>query len=59
MTPPKGQNIGKVKAKIMIDGKSFNNSLVRIDYDHIPMQTLFPEAVAKIVKSDLKKRGQG
>ena len=58
VTPPKGQSVGEVKAKVMLDGKSYNKSLVRIDYDHIPMQTLFPEAVSKIVKIDLKKRGQ-
>jgi LmbE family N-acetylglucosaminyl deacetylase len=58
VTPPKGQNVGEVKAKVMIDGKAYNNSIVRIDYDHIPMQTLFPESTAKIVKIDLKKRGQ-
>lgn len=58
VTPPKGQNVGEVKAEAIVNEISYNRSIVRIDYDHIPMQTLFPEAVSKVVKIDLKKRGQ-
>jgi len=31
---------------------------VSIEYDHIPTQLLFPEAAAKIVKVDIRKKGE-
>jgi LmbE family N-acetylglucosaminyl deacetylase len=33
-------------------------SLVKIDYPHIPIQTLFPTASARAVRSDIKRVGQ-
>ncbi len=48
---------GNVSAVATIDGKTYNKSLTIIDYEHIPTQTIFMEAQAKIVKLDLKKKG--
>ncbi|MEQ6118298.1 PIG-L family deacetylase [Reichenbachiella sp. MALMAid0571] len=58
VTPPKGQSEGEVVAIANIEGKEYNKSLVRIDYDHIPLQTLFPKSSSKVVKIDFKRRGQ-
>lgn len=58
VTPPKGQSEGEVTVVANINGKKYDRSLVRIEYDHIPVQTLFPKSVAKVVKIDLKRRGQ-
>ena len=55
--PPATAHAGEVEAVASIDGKTYNNSLVRIEYDHIPVQALFPVSKAKIVKVELEKRG--
>jgi len=34
-----------------------NYGIYNIDYSHIPAQRLFPEASAKLVRADIKKRG--
>lgn len=58
VTPPKGQSQGSVTAVAKVDGVAYDRSLVRIEYDHIPIQTLFPKASAKVVRIDLKRKGQ-
>jgi LmbE family N-acetylglucosaminyl deacetylase len=49
------------KAVLTIDSVDYDNSLVRIDYKHIPIQTLFPKATAKVllmnVQTKVKKVG--
>ncbi|MER2996313.1 PIG-L family deacetylase [Pontibacter populi] len=58
VTPPKGQHEAELKAVATIDGQNYRQSLNEINYSHIPAQTTFPEATAKIVKLDLKKNGE-
>ena len=38
-----------------IDGTEYTKGIKEIKYDHIPVQTWFPEAEAKLVKVDVKK----
>jgi hypothetical protein len=38
-----------------IDGIEYTKGIKEIKYDHIPVQTWFPEAEAKLVKVDVKK----
>ncbi|MEO9967781.1 MAG: PIG-L family deacetylase [Reichenbachiella sp.] len=57
LTPPATAHTGEIGAVAKIGGKTFNNSLVRIEYDHIPIQALFPVSKAKVVKVELEKRG--
>jgi hypothetical protein len=38
-----------------IDGIEYSKGIKEIKYDHIPVQTWFPEAEAKLVKVDVKK----
>ncbi len=38
-----------------VDGISYTKGIKEIKYDHIPVQTWFPEADAKLVKVDVKK----
>ncbi|HTI59998.1 PIG-L family deacetylase [Mucilaginibacter sp.] len=40
------------------DGKVFNNSILSINYSHIPNITLFPPAQAKLLQLDLKITGK-
>jgi len=56
--PPKEQSESILEVHAQIGGKIFNNSLVRIVYDHIPTQTLFPVSHAKVVKLQIEKKGE-
>lgn len=56
--PPKGQNTGTVKAVAEIDDNFYSQSIVTISYDHIPTQILLPEAKARVVNVDIKKKGE-
>ncbi|MEO9804843.1 MAG: PIG-L family deacetylase [Reichenbachiella sp.] len=55
--PPSTAHSGEIGAVAQINGKMYNNSLVRIEHDHIPVQALFPVSRAKVVKVELEKRG--
>ena len=56
--PPEGQQETELKALATVDGKTYSKGLNVINYNHIPAQTTFPEATAKAVKLDLKKKGE-
>lgn len=55
--PPAEAHSGEIGAVATINGTTYNNSLVRIEYDHIPIQALFPVSKAQVVKVELEKRG--
>ncbi|WP_420318056.1 PIG-L family deacetylase [Ekhidna sp.] len=57
LTPPTEASEGEVLAVASIGGKTYQKGRTVIDYDHIPKQTLFPNASVKVVKIDLKKKG--
>ncbi len=56
-TAPTGQSVGQMKAVARAGELEFTRGLVRIEYDHIPVQTLFPEASARLVRLHIEKRG--
>ena len=56
--PPKEQQDATLQAAVTAGGKTYTQGLNEINYSHIPAQVTFPEATARIVKLDLKKRGQ-
>ena len=58
VTPPAGQSVGTLKGIVTVDGIESSYSLVTINYDHIPAQSVFPPAEARIVRLDIKKSGQ-
>ena len=57
LTPDKNGKEGQLEAMVEIDGEEYNQSISRIEYDHIPYQFILSEAKAKIVVLDLKKTG--
>ncbi|MGB8510539.1 MAG: PIG-L family deacetylase [Pyrinomonadaceae bacterium] len=57
VTPAATQAAGALAAEFESGGKLFTRGLLEIDYPHIPRQTLFPIAKAKLVRLDLQKRG--
>ncbi|HEX8516835.1 MAG TPA: PIG-L family deacetylase [Bacteroidia bacterium] len=48
---------GRLQASLDVNGASYNKSLQRIEYDHIPYQFILSDAVSKLVNIDLKKGG--
>ena len=48
----------ELRATATVAGQAYSRGLQPIVYSHIPTQFLFPEAVAPLVKLDLKRRGQ-
>ncbi len=55
ITPPANTSQGIAKATAEVDGETYSKSIREIKYDHIPIQTWFPEAEAKLLKLDIKK----
>ncbi|MBK0402485.1 PIG-L family deacetylase [Adhaeribacter sp. BT258] len=56
--PGPGQTDAQFRAIATLDDKTYDKSLVTIQYEHIPTQVLFPEATARAVKIDLQRKGQ-
>jgi len=57
LTPGKNSSDGKLQAQLNINSTSYNKSIKRIEYDHIPYQFILSDAEASLVKIDLKKAG--
>ena len=57
VTPTSIQSEGYIKSIIQSEGKEYSNSLIEINYDHIPKQTVLLPAEAKVVRLDLVKKG--
>lgn len=58
LLPPSSPSEGEIKAQVTYAGNTYNKGLKIINYKHIPVQTIFPESKAKVVKLDLKRKGQ-
>ncbi len=56
--PPSKQSSADIRAVAEVGGSNYNKSLVSIQYDHIPTQTLYPTSFARLVKLDIDRRGQ-
>jgi LmbE family N-acetylglucosaminyl deacetylase len=57
ITPGKNAEQGNMEVSLNIDGKTYNKSIRRIDYDHIPPQFILNDAESRLVRVDLKKGG--
>ena len=56
--PPKHQSDGLLRLEAKVGGQVYTKGLNPIYYTHIPNQTLFPEAEARVVRLDLKRKGE-
>jgi len=56
--PPKTASEAWVQAEANVEGKTYTRGIVNINYDHIPRQVLYPQSKAKLVRIDLKKKGE-
>lgn len=57
ITPPNGQSETLITPVVWVGGQRFDKELVTIDYDHIPLQSLFLPAFAKAVKINIQRKG--
>jgi LmbE family N-acetylglucosaminyl deacetylase len=58
INPPSQSTSQLIKLSAYIDGQTYTKGIKEIKYDHIPVQTLFPEAEVKLVKLDLVKKSK-
>ncbi|WP_025762004.1 PIG-L family deacetylase [Dyadobacter tibetensis] len=58
VTPPAANQEAIIKAQATVDGKWYEKSIKSINYRHIPTQTLFPPAEARMVKIDIKTKAK-
>jgi hypothetical protein len=57
VTPPKNQSEAEISVIARIDGKVYDKELVEIGYEHIPTQSVLKHSSAKVVRMDIKKKG--
>ncbi|HET6886726.1 MAG TPA: hypothetical protein VFH87_02265, partial [Candidatus Udaeobacter sp.] len=55
--PPDQDSEGTLRAIVSIDGREYSFERVRISYPHIGVQTLMPPAEVKLVRADIRKKG--
>ncbi len=57
VTAPKEESQATLQAKIEVQGKSYNQSVRVITYDHIPTQTLLSQSEIKVVRLNVDRKG--
>lgn len=58
VTPPKNTSEGSIVPIATVNHQKYNLSLVEIEYDHIPKQSVLLPAEAKVARLDIKKAGE-
>lgn len=58
VTPPTGASEGTLRAVVSIAGREFSFAREQIAYPHIGIHVLMPTAEAKMVRADIRKRGE-
>lgn len=53
-----GEAITTIKPSFVITNESYDKEIVEIDYEHIPSQTVLVSAEIKVVRLDIKKKGE-
>ncbi|GAB5522928.1 MAG: PIG-L family deacetylase [Roseivirga sp.] len=56
--PPAKSEEAYVGVQATYNGQTYDRGLKVIDYDHIPIQTIFPKSNTKVVRVDIKRTNQ-
>jgi LmbE family N-acetylglucosaminyl deacetylase len=56
--PPKEQSEGLITPMVHVGNQVYTKEIVEIDYDHIPLQTILLPSESKVVRLDIKKKGE-
>jgi hypothetical protein len=58
ITPPATDTSCDVTVDLLVGGKTYRHSQLIIEYPHLPILTLHPGAEARLVRVDVKRRGE-
>ncbi|UKM63702.1 PIG-L family deacetylase [Flavobacteriaceae bacterium GSB9] len=58
LIPPKNQSEGYIGPIVHIGDKEYTKELIEIEYEHIPNQIVLLPSESKVVRLDIKKRGE-
>lgn len=58
INPYEGAQDTTISITALVDGQTYTKGIKEIKYDHIPVQTLFPEVEVKLVKLDVVKKSK-
>lgn len=53
VTPPQGESGGMLAARLELDGRSVTTGMRAIEYQHIPIQVVFPRAEMRVERTDV------
>jgi LmbE family N-acetylglucosaminyl deacetylase len=53
VTPPSAEQTATLKAEVAVGGNTYGLTMTTVEYPHIPPQTVFTPAEAKLVRSDI------
>jgi LmbE family N-acetylglucosaminyl deacetylase len=56
--PPRDASEGTLRAVVSVDGRDYSFARERIAYSHIGLHVLMPPAEAKVVRADIRKKGE-
>ena len=56
--PPSNANEGTLRAVVSVEGRDYSFARERIAYPHIGQHALMPPAEAKLVRADIRKKGE-
>ncbi|HET8809653.1 MAG TPA: PIG-L family deacetylase [Flavobacteriaceae bacterium] len=57
VTPPKNQAEGFISPTVVSEGEKYSKELISFDYPHIPKQSILRPAKAKVVRLDIRRKG--
>ncbi|WGK64632.1 PIG-L family deacetylase [Croceiramulus getboli] len=57
VTPPASASEGTLTPVFTTQGQQYADKMITIDYDHIPLQTVLLPADARVVRLDIKRKG--
>ncbi|MBP2832032.1 PIG-L family deacetylase [Aquimarina sp. U1-2] len=55
---PDIQSEGFIRPIVTVNGTTYSDEVITMDYDHIPFQTVVLPSKTKVVRLDIKKKGQ-
>jgi len=56
--PPSNESQGLLTPSLTVGSTSYTKSLIEINYDHVPKQSILLSAKTKVVRLNIKKNGE-
>ncbi|MFI1770537.1 PIG-L family deacetylase [Thalassobellus citreus] len=56
--PPENQSEGNISPIVNVNDTDYTKELIEINYEHIPFQTVLLPSESKVVRLDIKKKGE-